>query len=325
MLFLIVSFSLIFTFAFSAGIPYVDKGYPYIDGHLPTKTFDITERGDKSPLHSVAFIPTDPGVYGIFFFIGGMDSLIAAETYTNYLGRIAGHGFVTIGVDVGFPVEAKNHKTVLNNLNLRDFADDFIKQYHWLEGNLNRIIENKTKGVSVDWNYSVIGSHSAGADGVLLMTERNNTIAKAVVYYEPFSYKFSNPINFTMPALIIGTKFAEEHQGLFPPCIIPGYGFNHFYDYWRNSERFLIEVKNFGHCDILDDDIRLFCDSKHICLTGNSSNINLYHDFAQGVTSSFLVYSLYGYKNDLMYLTDAKKMPIEVETLKYNLTSAIFP
>ncbi|KAK6190900.1 hypothetical protein SNE40_002669 [Patella caerulea] len=298
----------------AAATPYVDRGDPYSDGRLPTKWTFISESKDKAPLHSIVFSPTLPGTYGVYHFIGGVDGFILAEAYTGYMAGISAHGFICIGVDILFP--AKKHDL----RNVSDIADKYERNLRWLEQNLTTL-QVLNPGVVIDWTNIVVGSHSEGADGTLLMLEKNHTIARAVVFYEPFSFKFINKTTFSLPALIVGTVLSKEHKGKMPPCIINGFGFDHFYDMWSKGPKYYLNVKNFGHCDILDLDLRAVCLAMKLCESGNSTSMDLYHDFTMGVTSAFIINTLYGYGSDQKYFTDQQYIPVEIETIKYNLTS----
>ncbi|XP_050408390.1 uncharacterized protein LOC126823540 [Patella vulgata] len=300
------------TICLTAATPYVDMGYPYLDGRLPITNTFISVSKDKSPLHNIVFSPSIPGTYGVYYFIGGLDGLVPAEAYTGYLTRISGHGFICIGVDILFPAKKRGLG------NFFDFADKFEMNFRWLEQNLTARLD---PGVIPDWSKVAFGSHSDGADGALLLVERNHTMAQAVVFYEPFSFKFINKTTFSLPALIVGTVLSKEHRGKLPPCIINGFGFDHFYDMWGKGPKYYLNIKNFGHCDILDFEIRDVCGGANICESGNTTNMNLYHDFTMGVTSAFMINTLYGYADDQKYFTDQQYIPIEMETIKYNLTS----
>lgn len=88
---------------------------------------------------------------------------------------------------------------------------------------------------------------------------------QAVVFLEPFSYSFSNPLNYSLPAISFGAQYSEE----FPKCIYPGFDYQHFYKMLQcpkilmnatvsyNTQylvRYLVIIlQGFGHCDILNE------------------------------------------------------------------------
>ena len=69
------------------------------------------------------------------------------------------------------------------------------------------------------------------------------------MFLEPVSFRIAEPINYTIPALMYGTQFAEE--GLVK-CNIKKYDYNKFYSAWK-CPRIVVEdaVKNFSHMYIV--------------------------------------------------------------------------
>lgn len=52
------------------------------------------------------------------------------------------------------------------------------------------------------------------------------------------------------------------------------------------------------------------CHALKICVTGNNTDLKLYRDFTQGMTSAFLVSTMLGYNDSIAYVIDESKVPI---------------
>ncbi|XP_046546133.1 chlorophyllase-2-like [Haliotis rubra] len=299
---------------------YVDHGDPYKSGTLTTGKVVVTVLEDKSPLHAVAYYPNVTGDYGVVFFIPGLDGVILSAFYSEYLTAIAQHGFVVVASDYIFPALDNPTGYHMNKEKLDSIADKYMEQFYWLKSNLQRLIQAVTPGVNSSWDHVALLSHSAGADAMLKMTERNHTLFQAVVFWEPFSYQFTTKTNYSLPALITGTQLSTK-KAIIVPCIIPGFGYNHFYDMWGEPPKVLVDAKNFGHCDLMDYAFRDFCIDTKTCLGGNASMIPAYHQYTQGITSAFLVVYLQGFSQTINYVIDQTKIPLPLDEFKYNMSA----
>ncbi|XP_046364892.2 chlorophyllase-1-like [Haliotis rufescens] len=313
------SIALLFIYVTIAKGMYVDHGDPYKPGTLATGKLVITSLENHSPLHAVVYYPSVPGDYGVVFFIPGFDGVILSEYYSDYLSSVAQHGFIVVGSDYIWPASDHPGYDKINE-KLGFITDKYVEQFNWMKSNLQGLIQGVAPGVASGWEHIALLSHSAGADALFKMAERNHTLFQSVVLWEPFSFQFNTPTNFSLPALIVGTQLSTRSASVIP-CIIPGFGFDHFYSMWGEPPKVLMNVENFGHCDIMDNSFRLLCIDTKMCVGGNASAIPSYQQFAQGVTSAFLISTLQGYTQDITYVIDQNKIPLPLVEFKYNMSA----
>lgn len=92
--------------------------------------------------------------------------------------------------------------------------------------NLNQTVlpAHDARNITVDWSLLGALSHSSGGDDVVRMLQ-NSSFAKAVTFLEPFSYHFTEPLPYSVPALSFGTQLCTEE----PACCINGWDYFNFY------------------------------------------------------------------------------------------------
>ncbi|KAK3611445.1 hypothetical protein CHS0354_027170 [Potamilus streckersoni] len=109
-----------------------------------------------------------------------------------------------------------------------------------------------------------------------------------------------------IPAMMYGTQLAEE---VVPKCSLPGTDFSQFYKIWK-CPRLALEVADFGHCDIMNQQYWKVCTD--ICARSNETRLDEYYKFIQGAISSFLITTLQGRQDAIMYLFDITKVPVKL-------------
>ncbi|KAK7484777.1 hypothetical protein BaRGS_00023951, partial [Batillaria attramentaria] len=259
---------------------FVDKGFPYKNGPLNTSSISITKRQDGSPLSSTVFYPTSPGLYGTFYFVTGANGMVVSSDYSDYLSQIASHGFVVISADLLWEDVAYAQRFGFH------FGDLYIEQLTWMQDHLEELLSKTVPGVTCSWEHLGLGSHSAGADSTLYMVARNHTLYQ--------------------------TELATHHAPGFPPCMSDQFGYKHVWQLWQRPPRVRMEIKGYGHCDILNYNLWEECHKYHLCATpSNASVLASYHVFTQGVTSAFLTSYLTGYEDNLKYVTNRTLLPVE--------------
>nr|XP_022337363.1 chlorophyllase-2, chloroplastic-like [Crassostrea virginica] len=287
---------------------YVDRGNPYKQGPLKVGQLTLSETITGSPLHTLAFFPLEAGDYPVVFFLGGLNTYVLAELYTTVLSSIASHGFFVFGVDYQFPVYAQKLKPEKNNYGKQDI-DKFFKELTWLEN----YFKNRTVSTPA-FNSTGLLCHSSGCDVSVKMIKEKRSLFTSTIFMEPFTTEVDTPIKNGMPALMYGTQLSEE--GL--KCSIPGRDYNKLYEIW-SCPRIVMNVANFGHCDMLDPVGWEGCHLTHFCKTTNDTFLAEYRQFVQGVASSFFISTLQGLTKDISYVTVKNLIPLELLELKSDI------
>lgn len=303
-----VILSLFATCAIVGGI-YVDKGNPYKQGLLKVGQITLSETIVGSPLHTIAFFPLENGDYPVVIFLGGLNTYVLSELYTVVLSSIASHGFFVFGVDYQFPVYDERMQFTKPPKYGKQDIDKFFKQLTWLEN----YFRNRTESTPV-FNSTGLLCHSSGCDVSVKMIKEKRNLFKSTVFLEPFTADVDSPIKNGMPALMYGTQLSEE--GL--KCAIPGFDYNKLYDIW-SCPRIVMNVADFGHCDILDPAGWEMCHVTHFCKTTNDTLLTEYRQFVQGVTSAFFISTLQGLTKDISYVTTSNLIPLKLLELKSDI------
>ncbi|CAG2217857.1 unnamed protein product [Mytilus edulis] len=137
----------------------------------------------------------------------------------------------------------------------------------------------------------------------------------STVFLEPYSQDVKDKIDIKMPAFMYGTQLSEEGN----KCAIPGYDYNTFYNLCKFLQ-IVMNVADFGHCDILDPEPWAACRDVHHCkITTNTTKLPEYHEFVQGAVSGFLVNTLQNRTDALKYITQKLLIPLNLLELKTDL------
>ncbi|KAL8619031.1 hypothetical protein ACOMHN_020729 [Nucella lapillus] len=254
----------------------------------------------------IVFFPIEEGDYPPVFFVGGLEGLIPSEMYVDVLTRLASHGFVVFGVDPRYPVSQRDSVSEHGDVTVGVDVTMLFKQYDWLHNYMG----NKTDA-HITWNYTALACHSAGCDATLKMILQNHIFAQASVYLKPYSASAKETVPVTIPTLSYGTELSEKG---FPQCAVSGMD-------WKQSPclKILMEVKGFGHCDILDPLPWQACHDTHFCTTTNNSRNAEYRHFVQGVVSAFLIGTLEGNMATLTYILNYSHVPFPLLDLQSDL------
>ncbi|XP_076445559.1 uncharacterized protein LOC143283262 [Babylonia areolata] len=293
---------------------FVDKGDPYKVGPLKVGQLTISKSLDKSPLHTIVFFPVEASDYPVVFFVGGYEGLVPSEMYKDFLTQLASHGFVVFGVDPHYPLAPFD---VTEGDDVTEGADinALFAQYDWLHG----YMENRTDA-RVAWNYTSLACHSAGCDLTMKMILQNHAIAQASVFLEPYSASAEEALPMRIPTLSYGTELSEKG---YPQCAVAGKDWRQFYKV-ASCPKVMMEVKGFGHCDILDPAAWQACHDTHACTTTNNSRNAEYRQFVQGVVSAFLIGTLEGRTATLNYILNTTLVPLPLLDLQSELECSVY-
>jgi hypothetical protein len=106
---------------------YAFQGDPYSQGPLPVTHLELTEIFYSSPAHLTVFFPIFPASYVPIVFVPGMYGLVYAGWYSDVLKQVASHGYIIIGLDLGYP--AINVSRVSS---IKDDRDKVMKIIDWV-------------------------------------------------------------------------------------------------------------------------------------------------------------------------------------------------
>ncbi|KAH9503728.1 hypothetical protein Btru_067257 [Bulinus truncatus] len=294
------------------------NGYnPYSPGTYSTDSLEFLPTPDGIPLHSIVFYPLSPGQYTPIFFIGGLYGWVTSMFYTTLLTNLASHGYIAIGIDRFYPGQSGQVPSLLKrqaswNVEEVKAIQLYFNTTQWIKSNLTNQIVAKA-----DWSRTALLCHSAGCDDTLVMINISRSFAQASVFIDPMSLNALTlqPISSHVKILAYMTQLSEEK----PECCIPGTDYKKIYDL-LTCTKVRMQVKDFGHCDILDDLLWEACHIIHTCRTTNNSRISEYKNFTTGVIDGFLQWTLYGNSDMQKYVINQSYLPLQLVDLAYNGT-----
>ncbi|KAK6985780.1 chlorophyllase-1 [Biomphalaria glabrata] len=281
---------------------------PFTPGQFPINSIVVDPKDDKSPLHSTVFYPEVVGTFIPIYFIGGLYGHVLSEDYSDFLTEVASHGFIVIGMDPNSPLLDRYQMQESREKKL----DLYLQQMKWLAEHMG----NKTTPVA-DWNRPVLMCQSAGCDDTLEMIHQNRSIAKASVFIDPVSvHSLDMKI---IPSKIAVLTYMAELSEAFPYCCIAGMGWNKIYEL-MTCVKVRMEVKKFGHCDLLDHAAWALCHDTKICRTTDDSRLQEYRSFTTGIVVAFLQWTVFGLSDMAKYVTQPALMPLTLKDFAFNVT-----
>nr|KAG5706842.1 hypothetical protein BaRGS_004177 [Batillaria attramentaria] len=143
-----------------------------------------------------------------------------------------------------------------------------------------------------------------------------NLLERPVYFWNPTVTTRDTTVTLKIPIFSYGTQLSEEG---FAQCAVAGRDWRQFYKIF-SCPRVLMEVKGFGHCDILDPMGWEACHLTHFCTTTNNSRNAEYRRFVQGVISAFLIGTLEGYTDSLGFILNRTRIPLELIDLQSDLS-----
>ncbi|XP_077988614.1 uncharacterized protein LOC144443116 [Glandiceps talaboti] len=264
----------------------------------------VMEDRDGSGSGGDVFHPTEPGLYGVWYLIGGWGGLLPTILYSNISHNIASHGFIVTGIDPFIPVNLVNDDDTVNSDDdpVTIQVEDYFDQLAWLEENLNEYLSGISPGVKASWDHVSAGCHSAGCRDIYNMLQQNNTVFKSCVFIEPH-HRITEINDFVVPAVMYGTELAYD----FPNCNIVGRDYRTFYDHWQ-CPRVLMQVADYGHCAVLDEEWWIIC--SNVCTADLTNDHAAYQDYVQGLAHAFMAVYVGGYQPHLDYVINPENIPI---------------
>jgi chlorophyllase len=191
--------------------------------------------------------------------------MMSSVYYRTILAEIAASGFVVVapqnmtpgGMPMGKPstaVEAKSTVQVIN----------------WLSDRLSGFVSQP-----VDWNKLALVNHSRGSKVAWTMLHQDMVNVKAVAAIDPVDGTHDGTelstqgMQLKIPALIIGSGLGGQKK-FGQACAPTKVNYNLFWSTVSASPSWLFVVNDYGHLDILDDNIHcgLACS---LCATASTS------------------------------------------------------
>ncbi|XP_059172184.1 uncharacterized protein LOC131953150 [Physella acuta] len=294
---------------------------PFTPGPYSVSSYKVDPRTDKSPLQTTVYTPVAKGTYNPIVFVGGMYGYVGSSFYSDLLTEIATHGQIVYGMDA-LPLDPKGQLASGNGpwkdgvqgrrTSLSAKYEEYMQQLLWLQQHAS----NRTSAVP-DWSQMSLMCHSAGCDDTLLMINASRSLFKASVYLDPVSPHalLMQPFPSKVATLTYMAQLSEEK----PDCCIPGMGWKKIYDL-MTCVKVRMEVKDFGHCDVLDHLPWEGCHLSKICKTTNDTRLADYRHQTSGVVTSFIQWTVLGNKDMARYVTNPSAMPLPLVDLAFNTT-----
>lgn len=82
----------------------------------------------------LVYFPTTTGSYVPIVFVPGFNGFIYSEWYSDTLSQLASHGYIVIGIDLGFPANDLKEKNYVNKNNAVITAEPerMFKAINWV-------------------------------------------------------------------------------------------------------------------------------------------------------------------------------------------------
>lgn len=285
-----------------AQMVYKGTGDVFTNGPLIVEVTTATPTDVNAPV--TIWSPKQAGRYAVIVFQHGF--LLKTSFYSQMLTHIASHGFVIVapqmynadGLPFGKPTAAEE-------------AVAARKVLTWTRQNLAA-----TVSVDVELGALALAGHSRGGKVIWGMMN-NGEQADALVGIDPVDGTggplggeqrvVNGQFSYTTPSLIIGTGLGPMSPNLFQPACAPAMD-NHEQFYGASSGRaYHVEVPNYGHLDMLDDQTP-GCGLTCGACPGGQSKPPMRNTTA-GAIVAFLRAQLQGDANALMLLSQGATAP----------------
>lgn len=265
-----------------------------------TRKYEYYDNGALSVVHKI-FYPTQPGSYPVVYFLSGLNGVIPVDYYNTTLTQLAEKGLIVVApygyFGEGFEFYAK--------------ADRQIKYIYWTRYALNQVIKDLSGNPQIHADTQrgiIIASHSSGAQVAHQLYKKVRDQISGMLYLDPVD---GSPMADTPRAVFPGEKFLDGKPVLilatdlcrvpgfylhfWPPCCTPGHSQYNFYNAF-GAPRWFVELRGFGHADLLDANWSEFVRSISFCKVTDHPEwresyrqtlVNLAASFAYGINDGF--------------------------------------
>ncbi|XP_062161714.1 chlorophyllase-2-like isoform X4 [Alnus glutinosa] len=268
-------------------------------------------------------MPSEAGEFPLLVFVHGY--LLSNSFYSQLIQHIASHGFIVI---------APKLYTVAGPSATVDI-DSTVATTNWLLEGLHYLLPPQ---VQPNMKKLGLAGHSRGGKAAFaLVLEKAATSLKfsaligidpvdglgkgcqtppPVLTYVPHSFDLD------MPAMVIGTELGEIGNTLLFCVTLPApapKGVNHedFFNECRKPACHFF-VKDYGHCDMLDDDIGLLAGIAINIMCKSGKSREPMRRFVGGIVVAFMKAYLLDDNSDLMAIRDGQETaPVELKTIEF--------
>ncbi|XP_010477190.1 PREDICTED: chlorophyllase-1-like [Camelina sativa] len=275
-------------------------------GSLPTTviTADPSRNDLTAPPKPVIIIsPTVAGTYPVVLFFHGF--YLHNYFYSDLLNHVSSHGYILVAPQLcklmppGGQVEVDDAGSVINwtTENLKAHLPSSVNAH----GEYTALVGHSRGGKTA---FAVALGHAATLDpsfkfsaliGIDPVAGSNKFMRTDphILTYEPDSFELD------IPVVVVGTGLGPERKNVMPPCAPTDLNHEEFYRECKATKSHFVAA-DFGHMDMLDDDLPGFVGFMAGCMCKNGKGKKSeMRKFVGGIVVAFLKYSLWGEKAEI--------------------------
>ncbi|TYH07256.1 hypothetical protein ES288_A08G219200v1 [Gossypium darwinii] len=230
----------------------------FLAGKYQTQTISVDSSSSSTtqsppPKPLLIVTPSGKGTYPVILFFHGF--MLRNIFYTDLLNHISSHGFILVAPQL-YRVPPKGIREV----------ESAAQVANWLQSGLQSVLP---ENIEPNLKTVVLSGHSRGGKtafalalgygdpiqkfstliGIDPVGNNFGTTTPHILTYEPKSFDIPFPI------AVIGTGLGPESKGLMScPCAPKKYNHEEFFNE-SNPPRAHFTAKNYGHMDMLNDDL----------------------------------------------------------------------
>ncbi|KAL1207779.1 Chlorophyllase-1 [Cardamine amara subsp. amara] len=290
-------------------------------GSLPTTviTTDPSENDLTAPPKPVKITsPTVAGTYPVVLFFHGF--YLRNYYYSDVLNHVASHGYILVAPQLCKLLPPGGQVEV----------DDAGKVINWASKNLKAHLPNS---VNANGKYTALVGHSRGGKTAFAValghaaTLDPSLKFSALIGIDPVAgvnkYIRTDPhiltykpesFDLNIPVTVVGTGLGPEQNTVMPPCAPTGLNHEEFYKECKATKAHFVAA-DYGHMDMLDDDLPGFVGFMAGCLCKNGKGKKSeMRRFVGGIVVAFLKYALWGDKSEIRQIVkDPSVSPVKLE------------
>ncbi|MQM23578.1 hypothetical protein Taro_056644 [Colocasia esculenta] len=316
-------------------------------GKLKVYSCEKTQNDASSPPKPLFIVtPTDQaGSYPVILFLHGF--CMRNCYYRQLLGQIASHGYIVVAPQLGFSPfpsakgDVKPAASLATNFSEHNCSSNediaaAAAVINWLPGALQSVLPS---GVQANLRSLVLAGHSKGGHTAFALAMHKYATTSldfsALVGIDPvagaevalglqvpippriLTYE-SNSFAINIPTLIVGSGLGEERKMLIlPPCAPKRLNHAEFFSESKPCSSYFV-VKDYGHMDMLDDDVTEM--ALIACMCGGGCRGKMRRTIA-GLVVAFLEAYLDGKGEDLAaVVADPSIAPATLDPVQQKLT-----
>jgi hypothetical protein len=237
-------------------------------------------------------------------FLTGLNANMPIFIYNKFLSDLANKGSIIVSVNNNKFIDPKDFNYVSNNIPyIIDWCHNKLNTFLLLNKNYNNYNNNL-----------VLSAHSCSNQAVINSLYRDSNLpVNTIILIDPVDgdTKFNknkvidcklNKLQINKPVLVISNGLSNI-RGLnyewWPICAPDTISYEHFYNGIETSKKkILLKAEEFGHIDILDDEIVKLASFVNICKTFTKNNHNSYKLYRDWLCNSIINFSNNNY-NDI--------------------------